>query len=157
MQRWFFVGMIMLVLGGLNGVPAASATDTDLNIRATQVWCGKLPAGATMHRGDYVGVINSSSTCGQAGRLIFQHDGNVVSYSIDSQGRYSAQWATNTVGTSANRFVMQGDGNLVLYDTANRALWNSRTHGYPGAYLQYYATKNIPIVDSQGFVITYIR
>ena len=153
MQRWFFVSMIMLVLGGLNGVPAASATDTDLNVRATRVWCETLPAGATMHPGDYVGYHSPASPCGQNARIIFQHDGNVVFYIINTSGQYIPRWATNTAGTSANRFVMQGDGNLVLYDTANRALWNSRTHGHPGAYLKFTYISFFDIRAADGTVL----
>ena len=155
MQRWFFVSMIMLVLGGLNGVPAASATD--LNVRATRVWCKVLPSGATMHPGDYVGLVNSTSACGQNGRIIFQHDGNVVFYIINTSGQYTPRWSTNTTGTSANRFVMQGDGNLVLYDTANRALWNSETHGHPGAELRFFSFSFFDITAADGRTLKRIR
>ena len=45
-------------------------------------------------------------------RLIYQSDGSLVLYDDVDQ---TAQWTSNTVGTSAGNVHTQNDGNLVVY------------------------------------------
>ena len=156
MKRFLMILVAMMAFIGTVGIPPVSATDTNMNVRAARTWCQTLPSGSTMYRGDY--VIDARNCDGASAYMVFQHDGNVVFYSYEpgTGGQFRARWATHTSGSAANRFVMQGDGNLVLYDTANRALWNSGTHGNPGAYV-YVSYTGVEINNSQGLALRLYR
>ncbi len=70
--------------------------------------------------------------CSPNGQFHFtlQTDGNLVLYAGDR-----ALWAVGITSGASELARMQLDGNLVLRDGAQSALWSSRTHGNPGAYL----------------------
>ena len=48
------------------------------------------------------------------------------------------------------RLQMQTDGNLVLIGPRGRPVWNSRTHGNPGAYLAKQTDGNLVIYSAAG-------
>ena len=64
-----------------------------------------------------------------------QADGNLVLYDAQNTAPYANAWNAAIFGP--NRILaMQTDGNLVIYDsTTTTAVWNTRTNGHPGAYL----------------------
>jgi hypothetical protein len=76
-----------------------------------------LDPGDVLNPGQYIS--NSD------GKLIYQHDGNLVLYTASGQAR----WSTGTHNTSPGRVVMQTDGNLVVYDGGGRAVWASHSRG----------------------------
>lgn len=65
------------------------------------------------------------------GRLVMQHDGNLVLYA--SGGR--AVWSSGTFGNTGAFLRLQDDGNMVIYRNG-KALWSSRTYQFrPGSVL----------------------
>ena len=108
-------------------------------------------------------VLWHADTWGHPGAgLVLQDDGNLVLYDTAGRALWFTGWDTAPAGTlfglqqltagqalvsPAGRFTMvvQGDGNVVVYDSAQRALWSSRTWGQPGARLQMQADGN-PVV-----------
>ena len=80
-------------------------------------WGSVLPPGSTLLPGDRMSSPDKTEV------LLFQQDGNVVTY---SDGK--ASWST---GVRGNRLVFQAEGNFVLYlDTAGKTVpaWHTNTH-----------------------------
>ncbi len=77
--------------------------------------------------------------------LIYQLDGNLVLY-----GPSGPLWASNTGGRSLGTTAMQGDGNLVVYDRDNVPVFNTGTHGNPGAQLHIDSTGTLFIIATDG-------
>src|SRR5437763_4972996 len=85
-----------------------------------------IPANTVLNAGDSLVSQNGAYI------LAMQSDGNLVIYSIASNGSETAKWATGAAGGGAYT-AMQGDGNLVLYSANGTAAWNSRTGGHAAA------------------------
>jgi hypothetical protein len=77
-----------------------------------------VPAGGLLRVGERIVSRNGGYYA------VMQGDGNFVKYT----GAGTAQWSSNTAGSSADRVVMQGDGNLVVY-AGSDPKWNSTTSG----------------------------
>ena len=69
-------------------------------------------------------------------RLVFQTDGNLVSY---QNGTNKVIWASYTQGKGATRCTMQDDGNFVIY-AGNTALWHTQTAGQGPSYMGFSKT-----------------
>jgi hypothetical protein len=57
-------------------------------------------------------------------RLVFQPDGNLVIYAIDSG---QAAWSSNSHNRGGTRLEFQADGNLVIYNANGYGIWSSNT------------------------------
>lgn len=76
---------------------------------------------------------NAASASGNF-TLAMQADGNLVLYPTNNQVLGGAVWDARIFGAN-HQLVMQTDGNLVVYH-GNAAVWNTATHGHPGAYAE---------------------
>jgi hypothetical protein len=74
--------------------------------------------------------------------LLYQVDGNLVLYNLNS----APVWSSNTSGKPVGRVVMQDDGNLVIYGPNNEFIWNSGTTS-PGSSLLLQNDGNLVIYD----------
>lgn len=87
----------------------------------------------------------SLSTANRNQRLVFQPDGNLVLYSLNTPA-----WSSKTYGKNPSYMVMQNDGNLVIYNAEKQPLWNTRTYGNNKAYLQIQPDGNLVIYNTLG-------
>jgi hypothetical protein len=117
--------------GGGLGLTSSNFT-SHLNATPT-TFCGRLPSGATLVRGQ------SSDSCNGLYQLTMQGDGNLVAYDTSFQPR----WASGTVNGAY--LTMQSDGNLVEYDDHNQRIWETGTAS-PGAYF---------LIQSDGNLVVY--
>ncbi|MGE3579377.1 MAG: matrixin family metalloprotease, partial [Vicinamibacterales bacterium] len=85
----------------------------------------RLVAGSTMRSGQWLTSLNGRY------RLYMQGDSNLVVYDMATG---EALWWT---GASADngQAIFQSDGNFVVYDGTGTAIWNTVTHGNPGAFM----------------------
>jgi large repetitive protein len=83
---------------------------------------------------------------GEATRLVFQADGNLVVYRDDTG---AAVWASNTSGYPAATLSFQTDGNLVIYN-GSTVLWASGTDGNADESAIVSASGNVTIVGALG-------
>lgn len=70
-------------------------------------------------------------SCSKKYSLVFQQDGNLVLYDVETK---RALWDSMTGQTGADSAVFQRDGNLVVYRTGS-PLWNAKTGGSVGSQL----------------------
>jgi GH25 family lysozyme M1 (1,4-beta-N-acetylmuramidase) len=101
---------------------------------------------------------------GSDGRLSLQDDGNLVLYvggrAVWNNGALGSDTLAQGVTLMSNqylhspsfayRFVLQNDGNAVVYDSAQRALWSSRTWGQSGACLTLQPDGNLVVYKANG-------
>jgi hypothetical protein len=89
----------------------------------------------------------------QDGRFTLMLDGagNLVLYQMFPEG-ITYYWSSSTLGRGcgAQVAVMQDDGNFVIYDYCGDAIWDSNTHGNPGAYLALQNDGNVVIYSSDN-------
>ena len=124
------------------------------------------------YRGPY--AIMHSGTAGNPGAFArMQNDGNFVVYSPAGHALWHLENPCTFIATSdfvdgapqssylrpgwfmqdenrRYRLQMQTDGNLVLVGPRGRPLWNSRTHGNPGAFLAKQTDGNLVIYSAAG-------
>ena len=81
---------------------------------------------------------------GEACRLVFQTDGNLVAYH-----NRVAYWNARTRARGGGA-AMQSNGNFVVRDREGMALWSTRTGGNPGAYLAIQGDCNIVLRSAGG-------
>ena len=81
---------------------------------------------------------------GEACRLVFQNNGNLVAYK-NRVGYWSAR--TRARGGVA---AMRSDGNVVVRNREGMVLWSTRTSGNPGAYLAIQGDCNIVLRSVGG-------
>ena len=94
---------------------------------------GPPDAGAVerlLESGEELRPNESRSAHGGRFTFIYQGDGNLVLYA-----GARPLWHTRTNGRRAYLTAMQGDGNLVVYASATTPVFNTATHGNPGAAL----------------------
>jgi len=75
-----------------------------------------------------------------------QGDSNLVVYDMASN---EPLWWT---GASAEngQAIFQSDGNFVVYDGTGRAIWNTVTHGNPGAFMVLQNDGNLVLYSAEG-------
>lgn len=100
----------------------------------------RLVAGSTMRSGQWLTSLNGRY------RLYMQGDSNLVVYDM-SNGQ--ALWWT---GASADngQAIFQSDGNFVVYDGTGQAIWNTVTHGNPGAFMVLQNDGNLVLYSAAG-------
>jgi len=100
----------------------------------------RLVAGSTMRSGQWLTSLNGRY------RLYMQGDSNLVVYDM-SNGQ--ALWWT---GASAEngQAIFQSDGNFVVYDGTGQAIWNTVTHGNPGAFMVLQNDGNLVLYSADG-------
>ena len=77
--------------------------------------------------------------------LVYQLDGNLVLYAPAGP-----LWSSGTPNESVGVTSMQGDGNLVVYDDDEVPVFNTGTHGNPGAQLHLDANGTLYIIATDG-------
>ncbi|XP_055357574.1 uncharacterized protein LOC129602555 [Paramacrobiotus metropolitanus] len=116
-------------------------------VQALWIMCqiaGRSDALCSFNRGDKVPTNFECrvQSCGGAGRLTFQSDGNLVIY----DGSDRPKWNSNTAGRG-DQALFQTDGNLVIYDISSRTVWDSQTAGR-GRRLVFQDDRNLAIYDN---------
>lgn len=104
----------------------------------------RLVAGSTMRAGQWLTSLNGRY------RLYMQGDSNLVVYDTSRGGPPGeALWWT---GASAEngQAIFQSDGNFVVYDGTGRAIWNTVTHGNPGAFMVLQNDGNLVLYSAAG-------
>ncbi len=92
------------------------------------------PGCGTLAPGEGLGDNTMRASCDGRFILVMQGDGNLVLYPTANVTPTGAVWNSRTFGATPTLW-MQTDGNLVVYH-GQTAVWNSRTHGNPGATLE---------------------
>lgn len=112
-------------------------------------------------------VVFHTNTHDNAGAFLqVQTDGNLVIYQNDEalwsqhawHGRLPSKHALAPndyimAGNGACQLVMQGDGNLVLQDRGGQPLFQTYTHGHPGARATMQADGNFVVTSRDGRVL----
>lgn len=106
---------------------------------------GRLPSGAALQKDQALLSDNGGY------KLILQNDGNLVLYAL-ATGQPQALWASGT--QRGVRAQMQPDGNFVIVEVVTGGdfpgeypLWNARTDGHRGSYLNVQDDGNVVIYD----------
>ncbi|MGE3579595.1 MAG: matrixin family metalloprotease [Vicinamibacterales bacterium] len=108
------------------------------------VTADRLVAGSTMRGGQWLTSQNGRY------RLYMQGDSNLVVYDMSRGGPPGeALWWT---GASADngQAIFQSDGNFVVYDGTGTAIWNTVTHGNPGAFMVLQNDGNLVLYSAAG-------
>ena len=81
---------------------------------------------------------------GEACRLVFQSNGNLVAYKNGV-----AYWSARTRARGGVAAMLR-NGNFVVRDSGGKVLWSTRTRGNPGAHLAIQSQCNIVLRSSRG-------